>query len=153
MPNKIVHWRITVHVIGGNLLSQCLNCRTISLGLGVIHLDKLVRSVGLCLNLNDPAKIFDCLKIQRNPSQVSTTTLVGWLCSSTFNHPCCNEIAVREYVSWNFTQILSESALFKEISQEVLLYSPIYWLNLSIYCFFGVGSQYFPLKSILGLKT
>ena len=50
---------------------QCLNCRTILLGQGLIHLNKLVRSVGLCLNLNDPAKMSASLEIQRNPDKVA----------------------------------------------------------------------------------
>ena len=38
---------------------------TILLGQSLIHLDKLVRSVDLCLNINDPAKMSAYLKIQK----------------------------------------------------------------------------------------
>ena len=46
------------------------NCRTILLGQGLIHLDKLVRSDGLCLNLNDRAKMSASLQIHRNHGKV-----------------------------------------------------------------------------------
>ena len=52
------------------MLGHCVNCMTISLGEVLIHLDKLVRSVGLCLNLNAPEKMSASLKIQRNHGKV-----------------------------------------------------------------------------------
>ena len=65
-------------------LGHCLNCWTISFGQGLIHLDKLVRSVGLCVNLNAPAKMSATLKIHRNHSKV-------WLPSHRFYEisVCC----------------------------------------------------------------
>ena len=50
---------ITDLATGTNSLGWCLNCRTTSLGQALIHLDKLARLLGLCLNLNDLAKMYD----------------------------------------------------------------------------------------------
>ena len=46
----------TASIIRTNSLGQCLKCGTISLGQGLIYLDKLVRSVGLCLKFKLPCE-------------------------------------------------------------------------------------------------
>ena len=46
----------TASIIRTNSLGQCLKCGTISLGQSLIYLDKLVRSVVLCLKFKRPCE-------------------------------------------------------------------------------------------------